>query len=230
MLMFSQSNWIEIPALDQRKLGYLISGIFILVLAGYYLFTYTTTSTSQSTFNLQPNLPYSLQVTLNPSDSISGSFQENSHNPVSFYVQSSAEYAAFQNDPSSFAYVYRLENAPSGNIEYTVQTQDTYHLLFRHGLGLINNTETVFFQRSFQTHNSNRLFLGVLSAIFGAVELVYAFRLKPKVASLPPVVTAPPTPQLVGGPTPSSFLKTCPKCGAENPLASETCRVCSTRI
>src|SRR5207245_111960 len=164
------------------------------------------------------------------SDVIYGQFQENSGNPVSFYILSSAEFAAFQAQ-TSFTYLYSVVNIASGSFSYTFPLQDTYEIVFRHGTGLVNNYETVSFQRSYQTHISSHLQLGLVFLVFGAASLVLAFRpVRPKAIATSPT-SVPPTPtQLVGGPTPTTFLKTCPNCGAENPLAAEKCRACGTKI
>jgi len=215
--------------MEPNRLRFLISALFVLSLAGYNFLTYTSTASEQSTFNLQPGLTYNLVTTRVSSDVISGQFQENSGNPVSFYVLSSAQFAAFQ-AKTSFNYLYGVVNVASGSFSYTFPVQDTYEIVFRHGTGLVNSTETVNFQRSYQTHVSSRLQLGLVFLVFGAVSLVLAFRPeKPKTIATPPT-SIPQTPvPLVGGPTPASFLEPCPKCGAENPIAAEYCRTCGAK-
>jgi hypothetical protein len=215
--------------MEPNRLRFLISALFVLSLAGYNFLTYTSTTSEQSTFNIQPGLTYNLVTTRIPSDVISGQFQENSGNPVSFYVLSSVEFAAFQAQ-TSFNYMYGIVNVASGSFSYTFPVQDTYEIVFRHGTGLVNNTETVYFQRSFQTHISSRLQLGLVFFVFGAASLVLAFRPeKPKAIATPPTSVPPAPTPLVGGPTPATFLKACPNCGAENPLAAEKCRSCDSK-
>ena len=166
--------------MERNRLSSLISAVFLLSLALYNFVTYTSATSQQSTFNLQPTLTYEFTVTKNPSDVVSGQFQENSGSPVSFYIQSSAQFAAFQAN-TSFTYLYGIVEVASGSVSYTFPVQDTYYLLFRHGTGLINTTETVYFQRSYQTHSSSRLQLGLIFVIFAAVSLVFVFRRrKPK--------------------------------------------------
>ncbi len=216
--------------MEPNRLRFLISALFVLSLAGYNFLTYTSMTSEQSTFNIQPGLTYNLVTTRVSSDVISGQFQENSGNPVSFYILSSAEFAAFQAQ-TSFTYLYSVVNVASGSFSYTFPLQDTYEIVFRHGTGLVNNYETVSFQRAYQTHISSHLQLGLVFIVFGAASLVLAFRpekLK-KVETLPGSESPTPTP-LVGDPTPANFLKACPKCGAENPLAAEKCRTCDAKI
>jgi hypothetical protein len=216
--------------MEPNRLRFLISALFVLSLAGYNFLTYTSTTSEQSTFNLEPGLTANLVTTRTSSDVISGQFQENSGSPVSFYILSSAQFAAFQAQ-TSFNYLYGIVNVASGSFSYTFPLQDTYEIVFRHGTGLINSYETVNFQRSYQTHIPSHLQLGLVFLVFGAASLVVAFRPeKPKkVETLPGGESPKPTP-LVGGPTPAGFLKACLKCGAENPLAAEKCRACDAKI
>ena len=215
--------------MEPNRLRFLISALFVLSLAGYNFLTYTSTTSEQSTFNIQPGLTYNLVTTRVSSDVISGQFSENSGNPVSFYVLSSAQFAAFQAQ-TSFSYLYGVVNVASGSFSYTFPAQDTYEIVFRHGAGLVNNYETVNFQRSYQTHASSHLQLGLVFVVFGAASLVLAFRPeKPKIVATP-LTSGPQAPApLVGGQTPASFLKACPKCGAENPIAAEYCRECNAK-
>src|SRR3989442_5218511 len=118
--------------MEPNRLRFLISALFVLSLAGYNFLTYTSTTSEQSTFNLQPGLTYNLVTTRASSDAISGQFQENSGNPVSFYVLSSAQFAAFQAQ-TSFNYLYGVVNVASGIFPCTLPSQDTYELVFRHG-------------------------------------------------------------------------------------------------
>jgi hypothetical protein len=159
--------------------------VFILALAGYNFATYTVASSYQSTFNLQPGLVYALPVNVNPSDSIDGHFQESSGSTVSFYILTSVQYAAFQSQ-ALFNYVYGPVSSPSSDVSYAFPAQDTYYLMFRHGSGLVNTTETVSFHRTYTTHVSLRLDLGLILLPLVVVDLAYAFlRRKPKLSEAP---------------------------------------------
>ncbi len=186
--------------MEPRRLSYLIAALFFLTIAAYNLLAYTSTQSIQSTFNLQPNLVYYLTSTRNPSDLITGQFQENSGRPVSFYIQSSAQFAAFQAG-TSFASLYSIVNVPSGSISYTFSVQDTYYLLFRHGAGLVNTTETVFFQRTYQIHDASHLGLGIAFLAIAAVDLYVGFRPR---KTHPTVVPPSPSPEMGPAPTPPS--------------------------
>src|SRR5437879_13125626 len=82
--------------MEPNRLRFLISALFVLSLAGYNFLTYTSTTSEQSTFNLEPGLTANLVTTRTSSDVISGHFQENSGSPVSFYILISAQCAASQ--------------------------------------------------------------------------------------------------------------------------------------
>src|SRR2546426_11234249 len=177
--------------MEPNRLRFLISALFILSLAGYNFLTYTSTTSEQSTFNLEPGLTANLVTTRTSSDVISGQFQESSGSLVSFYILSSAQFAAFQTQ-ASFNYLYGIVNVASGSFSYTFPLQDTYEIVFRHGTGLINSYETVNFQRSYQTHISSHLQLGLVFLVFGAASLVLAFRpVRPKAIATSPTSVPP---------------------------------------
>lgn len=161
--------------MDSIRLTAVISGLLVLALAGYSFTMYTVSGTHQSTFNLQPGLTYDLAKTANAQDSVSGHFQETSGNPVSFYILTSAQFAAFENGVS-LDYVYGLVNLPSSNISYTFPSHDTYYLIFNHGQNLSGSTETVDFRRTYTVHNSYPLALGLILLPIAAVDFVYGFR------------------------------------------------------
>jgi len=163
--------------LDRRRQRLLLSALFILFLAGFELVTFRQTSSLQSTFNIQPGYTYSLTTDRNPSDSISGDFQETSGNPVSFYIMTSAQYAAAQNK-ISFTYVYNKTDTASSTFSYTFTTQDTYYLLFDHGDGYSQTAETVHFQRTYGTTNTTAEVLGIIFLAYGLISLVFVFRMK----------------------------------------------------
>jgi hypothetical protein len=198
---------------DPVRVRYLVGGLFLLALALFNFVTYTNAISQQSTFNILSGDYYYLITTRNPGDSISGVFQESSGNLVSFYVLSSAQYASFQTG-SSLTSMYSIENVPSSAISYAFTTQDSYYLVFRHGTGLFNSTETINLQRTYTTHDSFRLELGLFFLAIAAVELVVAFR--PRKAS--PVVP-PPLPI-------STYLQGQPATMAAAQAATKRCSLC----
>lgn len=199
--------------MDQRKVRYLIGAAIVLALAGYNFATYTSTSSLQSTFNLPSGEYFSINTPRNAGDKITGSFQENSGNPVNFYIMNSAQYSSFETGNFQGG-VYSIQDSVTGTISYNFVSQDSYYLVFRHGTGLINSTQTVFFQRSYITHDTGRLTLAFVFVAIAGVDLVFAFwRRKPKPV---PAVTYPtyaPNPPVTSN-TQTAWRATCPNCGA----------------
>jgi len=173
--------------MDTRTARILVSAVFLLAFSAYNFVTYTSMTSHQSTFSLQPGLAYEIPATLNPSDSVSGTFQENSGSPVSLFVLSSAQFAAHQ-AKNPFSYLYSVTNVPSGSYSYTASVQDTYYLFFDHGSGLANNTETVFAVRNYTTHISYRLFLGIFFIAAAVADFYFGYRSSRKAASTPSIV------------------------------------------
>src|SRR6266705_2057902 len=118
--------------MDTRTQRILVSAVLLLGFSVYNFVTYTSMTSHQSTFSLQPGLAYEIPATLNPSDSVSGTFQENSGNPVSLFLLSSAQFASHQ-AKSPFTYLYSVTNVAYGSYSYTASVQDTYYLFFDHG-------------------------------------------------------------------------------------------------
>ena len=169
------------------RVRFLVGGLFLVGLALFNFVTYTNSGSFQSTFNILSGDYYYLTTTRSPGDLISGVFQEASGGLVKFYIQDSAQYASFQTG-ASLNSMYSIENVASGAVSYAFTAQDTYYLVFRHGTGLINSTETISFQRTYTTHDNARLGLGLFFLAIAAVELVVAFRPR----KTPPVIPPPP--------------------------------------
>jgi len=177
--------------MDPRTARILVSAFLLLGFSIYQFVTYTSTTSFQSTFSLQPGLAYDFHYQLNPSDSLRVTFQENSGLPVNLYILSSAQFASYQ-AKNPFTYLTSDANVPSGTFSYTAMSQDTYTLFFDHGAGLANATETVYAQRSYATHISDRLFFGTLLLGAAVVDFYYAYR-----SSKRNVVSTPPAPTMI---------------------------------
>jgi hypothetical protein len=200
--------------------------LFLVALALFNFVTYTNATSQQSTFNILAGDYYYLITTRNPGDSITGVFQEGSGNLVSFYILSSAQFASFQTG-TSFTSTYSIDNVASSAISYAFNTQDTYYLVFRHGTGLLNSTETVNFQRTVTIHDNFRLELGLFFLAIAAVELAVAFR--PRKA--PPIIPPPPpiSTYLQGRPTTTlAGQKTTKRCSLCGQVVGEQLSFCPT--
>lgn len=184
--------------LTGRNTRLFVPALFLLALSVYEFATFRTTTTLQSTFNVPPGDFYQLTTTRSASDTVSGQFQETSGNPVGFYIFTSAQFAAFEKG-SSLDSVYNITNSASSSIAYTFTAQDTFYLVFRHGGGLLNTTQTVYFQRTYATSDTLRASLAFIFLTFGALNLVLAFRRRrPRLPSVPPQPTGS-TPQMPPG-------------------------------
>jgi hypothetical protein len=205
--------------------------LVLLGLAAFNFITYTNANSYQSTFNILPSDYNFLSSTRNPGDSINGAFQETSGALVSFYILSSVQYASFQTG-SSLTSMYSVENAASGTFSYAFTTQDTYYLVFRHGSGLMNSTETVNFQRTYTTHDSFRLQLGFFFLAIGAVELVVALRPRkpPPVIPPPPPISTYLQPQSTATPGVQTPAKRCSLCGQVVGEQQSFCPTCGNKL
>src|SRR5881628_1371061 len=131
-----------------RRRGLIAAGLFLLLIGGYFLYSYNPAHPFQSTFNILPGRFFKILSNLRDQTRVTGSFQEKSDKPVAFMVMSSAQFAAFQATNVS-ANLYTLPEAARGDVDWTSSVPDAYYLVFRHGTGLLNNTQTVTFARTY---------------------------------------------------------------------------------
>src|SRR5438132_7296354 len=160
---------------DPVRVRFLVGGLFLVGLALFNFVAYTNSSSTQSTFSILSGQYEYLATTRSPGDSISGAFQEGSGSLVSFYILSSAQFASFQTG-ASLNSMYSIQDVASSPISFAFTLQDTYYIVFRHGSGLFNSTETVDFQRTYITHDNFRLGLGLFFLAFAAPEIGVTFR------------------------------------------------------
>jgi predicted PurR-regulated permease PerM len=130
------------------KRGLIIAGVILLVLGAILLYYSNVARSFQSTFNILPTKYSKIASNLRDQTLITGQFQETSGRIVSFYIMSSAQFASFQIGQNT-GNLYSLQNVASGSISFTSTVPDTYYLVFTHGPGLFNSTETVNFQRTY---------------------------------------------------------------------------------
>jgi hypothetical protein len=216
---------------DPGRVRFLIGGLFLVGLALFNFVSYTKANSLQSTFNILSREAYYLTSTVSAGDSIDGAFQEASGSLVSFYVLNSVQFAAFQAG-TSLTSIYSIENVASGVIAYAFTAQDTYYLLFRHGSGLMNSTETVSFQRTYTTHDNFRLELGLFFLAVAAVELVVAFRPRKPAPVIPP---PPPLSTYLQGQSTATLVgqastKRCSLCGQVVGEQLNFCPTCGNKL
>jgi len=217
---------------DPVRTRYLIGGVFLLALSLYNFATYTVALSQQSTFNILSGQYEYVATTRNPGDSVSGSFREISGTPLNFYIESSAQYASFQTGTFTGS-LYSIQDAPSGSISYTFTVQDTFYLLFRHGTGLLNTTQTINFQRTYTTHDSFRLGLGILFVALAAVDFAFGFRRRKSQASMVPLPMPPSGLGEARSPTipgTGSAPLVCSNCGRVVMEQASFCPNCGSRL
>jgi len=171
--------------MESQRLRYLVTGLVLFVVAGTsFYFSYSTLS-RQSTFSFGPQLWYRIAADLASGTTIEGQFTETSGQAVNFSIMSSAQYTSFAGGMWNGS-LYWLGEVISSSISYTTTARDTYYLVFLHGSGLNNNTQTVSFARTFTNLNPVFLVSGVGFVAIGMIDLFLAFRKAPSVRPPPP--------------------------------------------
>ena len=158
-----------------RKRGLIAAGLILVLIGGYTLYNYNPVHAYQSTFNLLPGKFFKIGANLRDQTRITGSFQETSGRLVEFMVMSSTQFAAFQTRTGT-ASLYSLPETAAGQVDFTSTVPDTYYLLFLHGTGYLNATQTVNFQRTYTSADVLAIVVGVALLVLGAVEVYWGFR------------------------------------------------------
>ncbi len=169
----------------QYKRALIIAGIILLVIGAILLYYSNVARTFQSTFNLLPTKYSRIASNLRDQTLITGQFQETSGRIVSFYIMSSVQFASFQLGQNT-GNLYSLLNVASGSISYTSTVPDTYYLVFTHGPGLFNTTETVNFQRTYVFLDELHLASGGILVGLGIMEIYWGARPREAHALPPP--------------------------------------------
>ena len=163
----------------------IIAGFILLVIAAYSLYSSNVSHPYQSTFNVLANKFFKISANLRDQTFIYGQFRETSEHPVSFYIMSSGQFAAFQT-AQGIGSLYSLRDVASASVSYTSTIPDTYYLVFTHGSGFLNITETVNFNRTYTSLDDFLLVSGVILTILGGLELYWGLRPKTGRPQLPP--------------------------------------------
>jgi len=158
-----------------RKRGLIAAGLILLLIGGYTLFNYNPVHAYQSTFNLLPGKFFKIGANLRDQTRITGTFQETSGRPIEFMVMSSTQFAAFQTRTGN-ASLYSLPETAAGQVDFTSSVPDTYYMLFLHGTGYLNATQTVNFQRTYTSVDVLAIVAGAALLVLGAVEIYWGFR------------------------------------------------------
>jgi hypothetical protein len=152
-------------------------GLVLLALGAFTLYDSRSFSYYNSTFNLLPLKFFKITDNLNDAATITGNLHETGGRTISLLIMNSFQFAQFQIGQGN-ASQYSVKNVASASISFTFPTADTYFLVFVHGSGFLNNTETVNFQRTYFALARFELFSG--GALLGIASLLLYWGLRPK--------------------------------------------------
>ncbi len=167
------------------KRGLIVAGVILLALGATSLYFSNAVHSFQSTLNVLPTRYFRIASNLRDQTYITGQFQETSGRAVTFYIMSSAQFASFQLGQAT-ANLYAVPEVASGSISFTSSVPDTYYLVFTHGQGLLNVTQTVNFQRTYTSLDDFHIASGGILLVLGVLEIYWGARLREAYALPPP--------------------------------------------
>ena len=168
-------------ALQARKRPYkknlVAVGLVLLALGVYTIYDSNSLSNYHSTFNLLPSKFFKITDNLKDTATLTGTVKETGGRTVSFLIMSSAQFAQYQVGQGN-ASLYQMLNVASSSISFTFPTADSYFLLFLHGSGFLNTTETVDFSRTYVALGRFEFYSGIV--IVGLAVLLLYWGLRPR--------------------------------------------------
>lgn len=178
---------VRYPPLHRYERRLIIVGLILLAIGGIAVYNTNAAHSYQSTFNVLPGRFFKITTNLRDQTLLTGNFRETTGRIVNFYVMNSVQFAAFQLGQGN-ANLFALTDVPDGSVTFTSSLPDAYYLVFTHGTGLLNMTETVNFQRTYVSLDEFQIISGVLLLILGGIVLYWGMRPKHK---LPEIVGNP---------------------------------------
>ncbi len=154
-------------------------GLLLLAIGAYTIYDSNSASYYHSTFNLLPGKFFKITDNLKDTATINGHVRETSGRTISFLIMSSQQFAAYQIGQGN-ASLYSIKNTASSGISFSFPTADTYFLVFLHGSGYLNATETVDFQRTYLALARFEFFSGGALVVIGFLELFWGLRPRDK--------------------------------------------------
>lgn len=152
-------------------------GLILLAVGAYTIYDSNSLSYYHSTFNILASRFFKITDNLKDSATLTGSFRETGGRTVTFFIMSSAQFVQFQLGQGN-ASLYRVLNSNSASISFTFPAADTYFLVFLHGSGYLNVTQTVDFQRTYAALARFELYSGALLVGIGILLLYWGLRPK----------------------------------------------------
>jgi hypothetical protein len=169
---------VAIQARKKRYKKNLVAiGLILLALGAYTVYDAKSFSAYQSTFNILASKYFKITDNLKDTATVTGTIQETGGRTVTFLIMSSIQYAQYQTKQGN-ASLYSVMNVRSSSISFTFPSADAYYLLFLHGSGYLNTTETVNFQRTYVALGRFELFSGAV--LVGIAVLLFLWGLRPR--------------------------------------------------
>ncbi len=181
---------IRYPGFHGREPRLIAVGLILLVIGSLAIYNTNVAHSYQSTFNVLPAKFFKIASNLRDQTLITGSFQETAGRTLNFFLMSSVQFAAYQIGQGNTS-LFSLRNVPTGSVSYTSILPDTYYLVFSHGTGLLNTTETVSFQRTYVSLDEFQVASGIVLLGLGVAVLFWGLRPRNR---LPEVVIQPSKP------------------------------------
>lgn len=152
-------------------------GLLLIALGAYTVYDSKSYSTYHSTFNILPSKFFKITDNLKDTATVTGQITETGGRTVSFLIMNSLQFAQYQTRQGN-ASLYNVMNTPSASISYTFPSPDSYFLVFLHGSGYLNTTETIDFQRTYIALGRFELFSGAI--LLGLAVLLLFWGLRPR--------------------------------------------------
>jgi hypothetical protein len=150
-------------------------GLLLLALGAYTIYDSNSASYYHSTFNLIPLKFFKITDNLKDKATINGQVRETSGRTVTFLIMNSQQFAAFQIGQGN-ASLYSVKNTGSTSISFSFPSADTYFLVFLHGSGYLNTTETVDFTRTYLALARFEFYSGIALVVIGVLEINWGLR------------------------------------------------------
>jgi len=150
-------------------------GLLLLALGAYTIYDSNAASYYHSTFNLLPSKFFKITDNLKDTATINGQIRETSGRTISFLIMNSQEFASFQVGQGNTS-LYSVKNTGSTGISFSFPSADTYYLVFLHGSGYLNATETVDFQRTYLALAIFEFYSGIALVGLGVLEIIWGLR------------------------------------------------------
>lgn len=161
-------------------------GLILLAIGAYTIYDSNSLTNYHSTFNILAGRFFKITDNLKDTATLRGQFSETGGRTVSFMIMNSAQFVQYQLMQGN-ASLYKVVNVGSASFSFSFPSPDTYFLMFLHGSGYLNTTQTVDFSRTYIALARFELYSG--SVLVGLALLLLYWGLRPK-DLLPPKTPA----------------------------------------